>query len=366
MYNIPAIRQDPAAFERLQRVVGDAAGRAAWPRSAKIKLTYRCNLRCVMCKYWRGPRGDEIDTRTVLCVLDDLAQLGCRKVHFSGGEVLTRRDFLCVAEAGVALGLKVNFTTNATLIDKGTARALAKLRVNSVAVSFDGADAKTHDCMRGVEGAFKAATKGAGLVAKYAKKGFPKLRVNMVLTRRNYHAAPDVLRLAHELGAVEVHPMPVDAKGQEKMRLSKAHLRDYKANVAPEVKALRKQFGFSTDRDYVYPFGRTKEEANCSKQGLYARGYYDERPCYVPWLHTFIEWSGDVYLCCMARGHTQPLGNVREMPIREILSGDAYAAIRQHFMHDRLDVCAQCDNFLAENRALHETLSAMSRPLWSG
>jgi len=357
MYNIDYIQRQPELYQRLRDVLAATQGDLAWPRSAKFKLTSRCNLRCVMCKYWRGPRGEEVDTETAISVLRGLAEMGCRKVHFSGGEVLTRPDFMAVLEAAVGLGMKANFTTNGTLVTKDIARQLAKLRVNSVAVSFDGGDAKTHDRMRGVEGAFKAARKGAALVSRYARKGMPKLRINMVLTRNNYHAAPDVLRLAHELGAVDVHPMPVDAKGQEKIRLSKAHMRDYKANVVPEVRALREEFGFSTAADYVYPFGRSKDETNFSKQGLYARGYYDEHLCHVPWLHTFIEWSGDVYLCCMARGHTEPLGNVRETPIAEILTGERYASVRRQFMRERLEACARCDNFLAENRALHSALS---------
>ncbi len=352
MYDLDEIAASPALRERLRRTIDDPEGRLAWPRSAKIKLTARCNFRCVMCKYWRAPRGDELSTDDARRILAQLAEIGCRKVHFSGGEVLLRSDFLDLVEHAARLGLRVNFTTNGSLIDKTLARRLGRLRVNSVAVSLDAADAKTHDRIRGVPGAFKAAVRGAALVARYARKGRPKLRINTVLTRRNYHTLPDILRLARELGAVEVHPMPVDAKGQDALRLSKAHLRDYKAHVAPAALALREQFGFSTGRGFVYPFGRAKHEMNLAKEGLYALGYYDEHRCYAPWLHTFIEWSGAVYLCCMARGRTEPLGDARRAALADILAGDAYARARRQLRVRRLDICARCDNFLAENRAI--------------
>ena len=63
-------------------------------RCAKIKLTSRCNLRCVMCKYWQTTREETLASDRWREVFGELVALGCRKVHFSGGEVFLRRDFL--------------------------------------------------------------------------------------------------------------------------------------------------------------------------------------------------------------------------------------------------------------------------------
>ena len=356
MYNVPEITRSPGLLERARLALGDPDQRSAWPRSAKIKLTTQCNLRCVMCRYWRRPRQPEMDTAAVERLLRDLASLGCRKVHFSGGEVFTRPDLLRLIELGVGLGLKVNLTTNGTLITKDLAKQLGKLRMNSVAVSLDAGRSKEHDRLRGVRGAFRRATRGAAWVTERARAGRPRLRINMVLTRRNYHELPGVLRLAGELGATDVNPMPVDAKGSDKIRLSKTHIRDFNRNVAPEAEAVRRELGFPTGPDRLWPFGTSSEDLQCAKSGEYARGYFDDHLCYVPWLHTFVEWTGAVYICCMARGKTPAVGHVGEQSIVDVLAGQPYADARRALLQKRLAVCARCDSFLVENQLLASAL----------
>jgi hypothetical protein len=49
----------------------------------------------------------------------------------------------------------------------------------------------------------------------------------------------------------------------------------------------------STSDDFVFPFGRSESEVEYSASTLYARGFYKEHVCFVPWLHTFIDWKGE-------------------------------------------------------------------------
>ena len=46
-------------------------------------------------------------------------------------------------------------------------------------------------------------------------------------------------------------------------------------------------------------------------------------------LHLFLTWNGDVFLCCMARGKTDPLGNVRRQSVAEVFDGEPYRKIRR-------------------------------------
>src|SRR6185436_9351621 len=115
-----------------------------------------------------------------------------------------------------------------------------------------------------------------------------KVRVNFVVMRDNYRELPEMVRLAGELGATELLPMPVDEKGRSKRRLSRSRIRDYNRNIAPQVRELREQYGFSTHPRLVYPFGVTDEEIAFSARGLYARGTFLRQTCLAPWLHTFL------------------------------------------------------------------------------
>src|SRR4051812_24867356 len=85
---------DPPLRQRLLRQVGgDEPGGIL--RSLKIKLLSTCNLRCRMCRYWRIPRR-ELPLDVVQSVLTDAAEMGCRKVHLSGGEVTLYPDLVAV------------------------------------------------------------------------------------------------------------------------------------------------------------------------------------------------------------------------------------------------------------------------------
>jgi Fe-coproporphyrin III synthase len=324
-------------------------------RCAKIKITSRCNLRCVMCKYWQTKSEVTLSSERWRELFTEMAGLGCRKVHFSGGEVFLRRDFLDLVESCVQSGMKANMTTNGTLLDRERARRVGKMGVNSVSISLDGPSSTVHDAIRGQQNAFRRSVRSIRWLK--ASSARMKVRINFVVMKDNYRRLPEMVRLAGELGATELLPMPVDEKGPRRNRLSKSRIRDYNRNVAPVVLELRQKYGFSTDARLVYPFGVTEEDTRMSSKGLYARGFFEQRACLVPWLHTFLAWNGDVFLCCMTNGRMEPLGNVAETSLREVFEGERYQRIREDFVGGRHHAsCHRCDLFLAENARLHATL----------
>src|SRR6266851_9659506 len=166
-----------------------------------------------------------------------------------------------------------------------------------------------------------------------------------------------MVRLAGELGAEELLPMPVDESGARKHRLSSRQILEYNRMIAPDVLALRERYGFSTAPAFVYPFGVTEEEVRLSAQGLYARGVFERRACLVPWLHTFFAWNGDAFLCCMTNGRMEPLGNVGRQSVRDVFEGPGYRRVRGEFLAGRhLGSCHRCDLFPRENALLHAAL----------
>ena len=60
MYDSPSLVTEPLLLEPLRAAVLDDAP-LTYLRSAKIKLTARCNLKCTMCKYGRGLSPPELD-----------------------------------------------------------------------------------------------------------------------------------------------------------------------------------------------------------------------------------------------------------------------------------------------------------------
>jgi MoaA/NifB/PqqE/SkfB family radical SAM enzyme len=311
-----------------------------------------------MCKYWQTESEEVLTSERWRGVFAELTDLGCRKIHFSGGEVFLRPDFLDLAESAVELGLKVNLTTNGTLMTKDSARRLARMGVNGVSVSLDGASAKSHNRVRGREYAWRRTLKTVSWLRRYSAD--LTLRVNFVLMRSNYEALPDMVRLAGELGANDLLPMPVDEKGPRKLRLSAREIRHYNREIAPAVAEARRRYAFPEHPAALFPFGVTEEEVRLSAKGLYARGFFTRRACLAPWLHAFFAWDGATYLCCMTNGRMESLGNVGRQSVREVFHGPGFARIRAEFLAGRpLSTCHRCDLFLAENARLHDALSML-------
>jgi MoaA/NifB/PqqE/SkfB family radical SAM enzyme len=165
------------------------------------------------------------------------------------------------------------------------------------------------------------------------------------------------VRLAGELGAVDLNPMPVDEKGERKRRLSRGQIEEYNRELAPRVAELRARYGMTPDPGRIHPFGTTPREIKQSRDGFYARGFFERRPCLAPWLSSFIAWNGDVYLCCMTNGRMDALGNAGTQSLGEIFQGEPYWKVRRSFLAgEHLKPCHRCDLFLAENARLHAAL----------
>ncbi|MFK7986479.1 MAG: radical SAM/SPASM domain-containing protein [Sandaracinaceae bacterium] len=353
MYDVEQLLGDPLLFEPLRRSVEEGA-LPAYLRSAKIKVTARCNLKCRMCRYGRGETPPEMSTADMLRVLDELAEMGCRKVHFSGGEVLVRKDFEALVERAATRSLKVTLTSNLTLLTKARAKTLMRHRVRSISTSLDGARAKTHDRIRGIEGSYRRTLRALGYLARERERRGRKtrLRVNFTLMRDNFREYPALLELAARHGVSDVLPMPVDTE-DETLRLSQRLIHEYERDVAPAVQATRRRLGMPLGERYVHPFGSGQGAVKRAAGGAYADGFYRTKQCFAPWTHMFIAWNGQVFLCCMTNGRIRPLGDLRRQSVGEVFRGDAFQQIRREMRRERLPSCHQCDMMLDENTRLN-------------
>ena len=359
MYNLADMLRDEDVIRRLADHVagGPPAGLL---RSVKIKIISTCNLRCRMCKYWRIPPR-ALPREVVLRALDDAATLGCAKVHFSGGEVTLHPDLDPFIARAAGLAMRVSLTTNGVLVDKDRARAWVGAGLRNASFSLEASKPEAHDEIRGVPGAFRRTVRGIRTLRReidrrHAKTG---IHVNNVLLRENLADHARLVRLAGELGAGDVVPMPVDGDGVE--RPTAEEIRRFNEDVVPKVAELRRQYGMPLNSGRLYPFGRTDEEIRLAAAGQYALGYYEDELCFAPHLHAFVSHQAEVYACCMTRGKTPPLGNVIDQSLAEIFVSPEYERLRRSMRRERLEPCARCDMFLKENRLVRDRL-AMRHP----
>ena len=354
MYGLDDVAADLDKFR--QAVV---LGQPYRPLYVKFKLIWRCNLRCGMCNHWREERVNPLSFAELRTVVEDIAELGCRKVHITGGEPTLHHELPEIVAYMSQKGIRVNITTNGTLLTRGRARALADAGLRGATISLDSPDARYHDKVRGVKGAWKRSVKGFGRLKKYMSKGKGKLRINTVVGRPNFRTLANMPDLARELGADSLNLIPLDDHTGAKLRLNKRQIIEYNETVAPMIAEKGLAYGLFAHEDEAYPFGRSKQAVALSKSGAYAQGYYEQGPCFAPFTHALINHDGRVAVCCMLRDRPV-LGNLREQSFKAIWGGPAYGAIRVAGQRPLFSACRQCDDFLHQNRRFADMLQLKS------
>ncbi|HEY3473289.1 MAG TPA: radical SAM protein [Anaerolineales bacterium] len=326
------------------------------PLYVKLKVFYGCNLKCEMCNHWRARRETPVPSERFKEVVSELAEMGTKKIHISGGEPMLRPQVPDIVQQAAALGIKVTLTTNGTLIDKVKAKRLVEAGLRGVNVSIDSPVRKMHEKIRGVEGSFKATLKAVELFRRYRHKGKLSIRINTVVSRTNYQTLGGLPDLAHELGADGINLIPVDDHCGEILSMRKKDIALFNTEIAPKLAERALALGLMLSDEEAFPFGRTESETRLGRAGRYAFGYYDNHPCYAPWTHSLIDFNGNVYVCCMTREQMPPLGNITNQSFTEIWESAAYRQVRLKMHPPALAACRRCDDFVKQNKQIWEMI----------
>ncbi len=160
-------------------------------------VTKVCNLHCKHCYESAGfPPSDELNRREALRAVDKMAKAGLAYIALSGGEPLMRKDIWDIAERIRKNEMALSIATNATLLNKKTAKRLKNLDCSFVQVSLDGAKASTHNKFRGVK-VFKKTINGI----RNAVDAGLCVGISTTVTKFNYEEIPKIIDLSEKLGA---------------------------------------------------------------------------------------------------------------------------------------------------------------------
>lgn len=118
-----------------------------------FELTYRCNFRCrhcyIPCHY---KNSEELNTREVFLILEQLRDAGCLYLGFTGGEPFARNDILPIIRHAKKLGFEVIIYTNGSLIDKKQIAELARLKINKIDITIPAVSKASFERITGVIG----------------------------------------------------------------------------------------------------------------------------------------------------------------------------------------------------------------------
>jgi MoaA/NifB/PqqE/SkfB family radical SAM enzyme len=172
-----------------------------------LAVADRCDQRCLHCQIWRGPGSSRrLTLAERLAVVEEALAAGAREALLTGGEPLSSPDLWPVARSLRDAGVRLMLATSGMRL-AAHAEDVARL-FDEVYVSLDGADAATHDRLRGAPAFARLA---AGIAALRARSLRPRLVARSALLSGNLGALAEIVATARRLGFDHASFLPLDA-----------------------------------------------------------------------------------------------------------------------------------------------------------
>lgn len=143
----------------------DRFGGRRVPVEVSIEVTHRCPLDYQHC-YNNLPMNDasarkqELSFAEHVRLLDELVDLGCLWLLYTGGEIFARKDFLEIYTEAKKRGFLITLFTNGTMITPRVADYLSEYRPFNIEITLYGATRETYEALTKVPGSFDRCMKG--------------------------------------------------------------------------------------------------------------------------------------------------------------------------------------------------------------
>ena len=174
------------------------------PLQVSIEVTRRCPLECLHC-YNNLPMGDmeakrrELSTEEHFRMLDELVEMGCFWLLYTGGEIFARKDFLEIYTYAKKKGFLITLFTNGTIINEQIADYLAEWPPFAIEITLYGRTRETYEALTAVPGSYDRCLRGIRLLKE---RGLP-LKLKTVATSINKHEILAMRQFAEEELGVE-------------------------------------------------------------------------------------------------------------------------------------------------------------------
>ncbi len=221
----------------------------------RLSLTESCNLRCLYCNPdgCTSPQEVLMDTEEVISLIKGAAKLGVRKVRFTGGEPLLRRDIVEIIERTSCIeGIDdIGLTTNALLLEN-LAPALKRAGLKRINISLDTLRENRYLEMTG--GKIQKVFNG---IEAAQEAGFNSIKINSVLIKDfNEDEIVDLCELTRErdihVRFIELMPMGDSTSWSSQHYLSSKTVLER----CPELKLVDREYAASPSLLYSYPEGK--------------------------------------------------------------------------------------------------------------
>ena len=171
------------------------------PVDVSLKVTEKCNSRCITCNVWREQSNKpELTIEDLEKIFYQLKAVKIKTIGLYGGEPLLRKDIGEVARKAKSImkESRILLITNGLLL-KNKAKELLDGGCDYVCISLDGIG-EVNDKIRGVPGDYQRVIEGIEELKKIDTKKKVKINIGTTLISQNIHQVPQLINLAREFG----------------------------------------------------------------------------------------------------------------------------------------------------------------------
>ncbi|TFH05102.1 MAG: GTP 3',8-cyclase MoaA [Methanosarcina sp.] len=272
--------------EKEEKILVDPYGRKV--TGLRISITERCNLACMYCHNEGadcctcGPLGHEMSPELICGIVREAEKFGVRKVKFSGGEPLFRKDFEEILACLPSLK-EVSATTNGILLEK-RAKTLKAAGLDRVNVSLDSLVPEKYEAITGApKGSLEKVIKG---IDRAVEAGLTPVKLNMVLLKgindNEIDAMMDFIRPYEGKVILQLIELMNIGPGLSKYTIDSKALEKSLEERASEVRVRhlhhRKKYIIDgVEVEFVRPMDNSEFCAHCSRLRVTADGKF--KPC---------------------------------------------------------------------------------------
>lgn len=287
-----------------------------FPISVELHLTNHCNLNCEWCtdRILRGQQG-EMKTETICKLLAELASHGTGITLEGGGEPTLHPDFRKIVYTGRTYGASMGLITNGVVDISDVIKYFRWVRV-----SLDATTAEEYIKEKKVN-RFDDVIKNLKNFSQMRDTACTQIGVGFVLTNRNHHMFPELIRRLDSIGVDYIYVRPVE------------ECEDLKPSI-DDLYSIRNMLEEMASSLRIKCMIRISERMISANAGL---------PCVANSLTSIIHANGDVVMCEKRRLDLKVFGNLKNDNFSKIWFSDirktASKCVMQANMQEECQVC---------------------------
>lgn len=303
----------------------------SYPRRILLELTNRCDLRCIMCGRTQSKFTPTSMRLSILDKIDDFLRHAEEVTLFGWGEPTVNPNFTkFVEKLSEYPNLRKYVLTNGTCLEI-LRDLIIEYGLDILAVSLDGATAKTNDSIRRGS-SFECIVRNLVEITRLQDNGIkiPYMNFVFVAMKRNIEELPEMVKLAYSIGIPEVKCVYLTAfsKGLEKQTIW------YNREICKKYFEIAKKNAEELGINLKLPHYIGMDPAD----------NLSHKPCYNPWRDLFIGSDESIRPC---QSSSLILANINDFDsVFELWNSDNFQKMRATInnetkMHDNCKFCYQ-------------------------